>query len=251
MVASEVSALDLDARRAIGNVWLARAQGESATAETFQLISEGLAALHSEPEIITLANEAIEDELRHAERCWELACIYADRELAKLPPLTLNFPTYAGASEELRHTLHVVAQCCLNETTASAFLERSLQLAASAQVRSTLRELLGDEVRHARIGWAHLASPRLSTATRQAVAQWLPQLIATNLRMWRRRPAVVVEPVYPEHGVLAGATIDEVVEVALDQLILPGLRHVGIMVTRADCAHHLPADDGQKPRQQQ
>jgi hypothetical protein len=43
---------------------------------------------------------------------------------------------------------------------------------------------------------------------------------------------VVIEADYAAHGVLAWPVIDDTVEIALDQLILPGMEHVGIKVNR-------------------
>jgi len=226
------TALDDDGRRVVAFVWSQRAIGERSTAETFRVVAAGLAALDAERELVALAERAIDDELRHAERCWRLACLYAERELPEPEALPLELPPYDGASEALRHSLHVVGQCCLNETTASAFLERVLQEATAPPVRETLRALLSDEVDHARIGWAHLASPRLSAETRQAIASWLPQLFAINARMWGRRPAIAITPALAAHGVPSWPTVDEVVATALDELIIPGFRHVGIEVVR-------------------
>ena len=228
-------------RAVVAEVWLGRARGERGSAETFRLIAAGLAALEAEPELVALARRAIHDELRHAERCWQLACSYAGRELPQPAVPALDLPTYDGASEALRHTLHVCAQCCLNETTAGVFLERCMRETTAAPARALVRELLADEVEHARLGWAHLASPRLSTGTRQALASWLPQMIATNRRMWGRRPPIAIAPEHAAHGVPSWETIEEVVATALDELIVPGLAHVGIAVTSrtADRAQRL------------
>jgi hypothetical protein len=225
--------LDAERRRVVAEVWRGRADSERSTAETFRIVANGLAALDAESDLIALARRAVDDEMRHAKRCWQLACLYADRELPVPRPHALVLPSYEGATEELRHTLHVVGQCCLNETTASAFLERSLQLVRAEPVRTVLRELLRDEIDHARIGWAHLASPLLSTATRQAIAPWLPQMIATNSRTWCRQLDILLDDVHAEHGVPTWSTIAEVTATALDELILPGLRHVGLDVTSA------------------
>jgi hypothetical protein len=157
-----------------------------------------------------------------------MACRYAGRELAQPRAMTLDLPRYEGASEPLRHTLHVVGQCCLNETTASAFLERCLHFATDEMARATLRELLSDEVDHARLGWAHLASPRITRELRQEIARRLPQMMASNLRTWRSRPDVPTAPIHAAHGLLSWATVDEAVTAAIEDLIIPGLRHVGI-----------------------
>lgn len=195
-----------------------------------------MVALGAEAELIALARRAVDDELRHADRCWQLACVYAGRLLPAAEPRPGQLPRYDGASEELRASLLVVAQCCLNETTASAFLERCLHATTAPLVRATFRELLSDEVDHARLGWAHLASPRLSSETRAQIAAWLPSLVAANLRAWHARPDVPTAPVYAVHGVLPLATTNAAVDAAVDDLILPGLRHVGIEVATSSWA---------------
>jgi rubrerythrin len=223
--------MDAADREVVALVWHGRANGERATAETFRIVADGLAALGAEPELTAMARRAVDDELRHAELCWRLAEYYAARTLPAPRVVALDLPTYDGASDELRHTLHVTAQCCLNETTASAFLERCLRDATDKAARALLRELLSDEVEHARLGWAHLASPRLSTETRQAVASWLPRMAATNARMWGRRPAIAITAAHAAFGVPAWETVDEVVAAAFEELIVPGFRHVGIAIT--------------------
>jgi hypothetical protein len=224
--------MDAADRAIVAHVWHGRADGERSTAETFRLVANGLAALDAEPELVALARRAVDDELRHAELCRHLAEYYAGRTLPEPRILDLELPTYDGAGDELRHTLHVAAQCCLNETTASAFLERCLRDTTDAPARALLRELLSDEVDHARLGWAHLASPRLPTETRQAVASWLPRMIATNARMWGRRPAIAITPAHAAYGVPTWETVDDVVADAFDELIVPGFAHVGIALTR-------------------
>jgi rubrerythrin len=225
---AELTDLSDAEREVIAGIWIGRAGGERSASETFRIVADGLTALDAEVELIALARRAIDDEIRHAERCWQVACRYADRDLPQPPPRPFELPRYESASAELRCSLHVVAQCCLNETTASAFLERCLAFTTAELARATFRELLSDEVDHARIGWAHLASSRTSPATRAAIASWLPSMIATNLRAWRARPQVPTEPQYARHGVLPWATVDQAVTAAVDDLILPGLRHVGI-----------------------
>jgi hypothetical protein len=225
---AELAALDAEQRQVIAEIWLGRAAGERGSTETFRVVAASLAALDAEPALIALARRAVDDELRHAARCLELACRYAGRALVEPGPPRPELPRYDAAPGAVRHALHVVGQCCLNETTASAFLERCLLHATSAPVRATFRALLADEVDHARLGWAYLASPRLSPDLRAAIAAYLPSLIATNLRSWRARPTVPADPIFATHGVLPWATVDEAVLAARDELILPGLRHVGI-----------------------
>jgi hypothetical protein len=54
----------------------------------------------------------------------------------------------------------MVSVCCVAETMNAALLTRCLEIAKDEEIRVTLRELLKDEVRHARVGWAHIAAER-------------------------------------------------------------------------------------------
>ncbi len=214
-------------RELIASVWLGRAAAEAGAAQTFRVVADCLRTLDAEPELVALARRAVGDELRHAELCWEVARHYGG-DLAQPAPTARELPHYDGASEELICSLHVVGQCCLNETTAGAFLERCLQHTTAELPRKTFLLLLSDEVDHARLGWAHLASPRLSTETRAAIAAWLPSMIARNLRVWRARPDTPPDPVYAQHGALPRDTVVQAVTAAVDELLIPGLAHVGI-----------------------
>ena len=115
--------------------------------------------------------------------CRVVASRFAGRELAEPARLILDVPKHEGASPALRQSLHVFGQCALNETTASAFLETCLAESKVPLAHVALRELLSDEIDHARIGWAHLAS--LDAPSRAAVTPWLMPMMAANLSMWR------------------------------------------------------------------
>jgi hypothetical protein len=118
----------------------------------------------------------------------------------------------------------------LNETFASAVLESSLAAAKGALAKAALRELLSDEVDHARIGWAHLA--RLSEGERARVQPFLAQLLRANLRMWREAERPYGEqPAIAEHGGMNRALLEPALMQALSTLIVPGLQHVGFVTT--------------------
>jgi hypothetical protein len=137
-------------------------------------------------------------------------------------------PRHAGASPELRDTLHVVGQCLLNETTASAFLETCYGHAEGPLAKAALRELLSDEIDHGRIGWAHLAA--VDEATRAAVGRWILPMAFLNLRIWKKET-----PVDPSHtpamtgqGAPPSSIIHEALVDALRSLIVPGLEALKI-----------------------
>lgn len=223
-----IDALPAAARRKLAGIWLSRAAMERRVADSFGVISAALRRRGAPEPLIELAERAIDDEYRHAELSRKVASRFAGRELASPPLLELEVPAHAGASEELRDTLHVVGQCILNETTAGAFLETCKQHATGELARHALRELLSDEIDHGRIGWAYLAST--SAETRRQVGAWMLPMAYLNLRLWKEESPI--DPEQPAelaaHGAPPGELIHEALVDALKTLIVPGLRELEV-----------------------
>lgn len=240
-----IDSLDPADRRALAQVWAGRAEGEARTAATFRWIHSLLLADGAAPALCALAERAVQDERRHAELCAAVASVYAGHVVP--PPAVPSQPTlpvYSQAPESLLPALHVVGQCCLNETTAVAFLKTCLAHARSPFVRPVLRALLADEIDHARLGWSYLAAPA-AEATRKAIAPWLLPMLQTNLRVWRDRPKLPLRPALAEHGCPPAEAIDQVVVAATRELVVPGLAHVGVD-TREAAAWAAGLDAGEQ-----
>jgi hypothetical protein len=201
---------------------------ERRVADSFEVIQGALTRRHSSPEVIHLAERAIDDEYRHAELSRFVASQFAGRDLEPPGRLVLEVPKHQGAAPSVRDALFIVGQCVLNETTASAFLEACLQWARGALARWALRELLSDEIDHGRIGWAFLAS--LSAADRAELNRWLLPMAFINLRQWRRETPH--DPEYDSalalHGAPPASVIHSAVLGALEQMIVPGFERLGM-----------------------
>src|SRR5215472_7573582 len=153
-----IDALDGELRERLGRQWASRATAELRVAAIFSVVSRGLFETGADPAVIHIAARAVSDEVRHADICRRLAVRYLGRDVAWPPPGRAAMPELAKAPKELRPTLHTVAMGCVNETIASAWLDESLRPATSPLARAALRELIADDIHHARLGWAHLAS---------------------------------------------------------------------------------------------
>lgn len=219
-------------RRELTAVWIGRAATERRVADAFAEIRDALTELHAEPSLIALAARSIDDEYRHAELSRVVASRFAGEELDAPPLLPLEVPEHPGASPELRRTLHVVGQCSLNETTASAFLETCLAHAKAPLATAAVRELLSDEVDHARIGWSFLSTVR--PALRAEIAPWLLPMTRGNLRIWRTRtsPSEASPDVLAAHGAPPIDVIDEALVGAVRDLVIPGFDALGIDTRR-------------------
>lgn len=224
---AELERLSDAQRRELVDVWLGRAASERRVSDAFVVIRHALLELRSPAALVELATRAVDDELRHAELSRLVASRCAGRELDAPAPLQLIVPEHPGAPPELVNTLHVLGHCVLNETFASAFLEASLSRTRTPLARAALRELLSDEIDHARIGWAHLA--QLPAAARRELAPWLPSLLEANLAMWRTTPRPYpVDPALHRHGAPPAELVEEALHGAVERLVLPGLELLGV-----------------------
>jgi hypothetical protein len=222
-----IDALTDDERGRLAEVWMGRAATERRVADAFTVIRDALHALGEDGDAVRLAERAIDDEHRHAEICRFVASRFQGTELPPPALLPLVVPRLEGASPELRHTLHVVGQCSLNETTASAFLEACTIGARGPLAQAALRELLSDEIDHARIGWMHLAG--VSEEVRAKVGRTLLPMARANLRMWRQSPRpYVASDTYTAHGAPPPDVIEEALVGSIRDLIVPGFALLGI-----------------------
>jgi hypothetical protein len=226
-----IARLSIAERRVAAATWHGRAESELRAAGSFAHVAVTLGAVGAAPDLIALAHRAISDELRHATLCHQVATAFAGRALPPPRRLPATVPRHADASPGLRRILHVVGMCCLNETTGSAFLETCRAGARAPLASRALHELLADEIDHARIGWALISAA--DAETRDALARWLPHLLAANLAAWRRRPRRAITAALVEHGCPHWDTVDDAVVAAIDDLLLPGFALLGVDIAPA------------------
>lgn len=213
-------------KQKVGAIWQERAQSELNAASGFAIVLGELFELGAPNAVLDLASQAVNDEIRHAELCRGLAERYLGRPVP--PPVTkpVRMPRHGGADPRLVKHLHVVGLCCINETLAAGFLEVCLETTDEPDVRPLAKQHLADEVQHARVGWAHLAS--LDDPTRRAIGRFVPRLVKANVSRWARRLQILPRDGIPGHGVptraRAMASIDETVR----EVVLPGFTAVGV-----------------------
>jgi hypothetical protein len=220
-----VEALTTDERRVLAERWASRATNELRTSTTFSELRRGLVLLGAPDELVGRAERAVEDEARHAAICRHVASRYAGSAIGETPVEPTAPPRFAGASEREARILHAVLHACLNEGFAVAYLSACLTAATAPRARAAVRELMRDEVQHARLGWAFLAW--LSPTDRVLVERALPALVSHAESLWLDAtgyPATLP----PGHGCLSLAELRTLVARAHDELIVPGFAHVGI-----------------------
>jgi hypothetical protein len=236
-----IGLLDPMQRTLVADYWNARAQAELNVGRAFSDLLAGIRATAGAPLVLDLLEVSIQNELDHADLCRRLASRYAGKE-APVPvmPASVAFPRLTSAPVELRPTLHAIGLCCINESIATIWLGRCLAYASAPLVRAATRIHVADEVSHARAGWAHLASLRISKIGKKQLAKWVLPLLRANLAQWLEA-GLTLE--VPAHGLPPQSVHRELVLSVVRDVVLPGFAHVGLDVPEAVAwARELPAD---------
>jgi hypothetical protein len=222
-----IPTLTASARRAAAQAWAWRAASEKTAAIVFERIAEGLARDGATVEVLALASAAVDEERAHADLAHAVACRYAGAALPAPQVRTLDMPRFGAADARTCRLLFLVLHSCINETVAAAYLRACLQEARAPSARAAVRLLLADEMNHARIGWAHLASPHVGPADRAHVHAALPVLLRLARAAWR---APIPDTVGLEagHGCLTEASSLATVTEALERIVLPGFEGLGL-----------------------
>lgn len=212
-------------------LWQTRADSERSVGSVFTQLVEDLSATGAHAEVIALARRAMDDESRHARICAELAAAYRGDEVREVAPRSVRLPDY-GEPRRMRAALHAVNLCCIGETIATAFVEACF---ADCDEWPELREVhgrhLADEIHHARVGWAHVAS--LADSERSRIASRLVELLDAQVRTWESRISTLPEHGIHGHGYPPRAALIDVVHVAVRDLVLPGFDYVAVDTTAA------------------
>lgn len=209
-------------RALLHGYWIDRARGELTTALTFEYMLDDLSLEGVPGELLALARTAIADEHRHVDWCLRWARLVdaerpAEPELSGTRPLEL-----AGASAHDNRLLRTVFGCCFSETVAIHVLRRSHELITLPSVRRLNHEHMKEEVGHARLGWALVAWPGLSSRDRSMLAAYAPEMLRLVRTVWlsKHRPP---DSRLHELGYLSSAIVGPACDEAIDDVVLPGL----------------------------
>ena len=230
-----LDALSSPSRRQLAALWRSRAHNELVTSSVFASLHRDLMAFGADLGVLEISAQAVSDEVRHAVLCAEVAARY-DGGTASLNAVEpAEPPIFSVCSGRVARALFAALHSAVNETLGTAYLGACLEEAKATLIAKTaLREILSDEVRHARIGWAVLASNQLSSADRASIANVMPVLLDVCVSTW----LADIERDYPDdllqgHGCLRHEHLSSVIDDALHNVIVPGLDHVRIDSTPA------------------
>jgi hypothetical protein len=219
-------------RKAVAASWRGRAKNELTTSTVFANLTRALVGFEAPHAIVRHAAAAVADEVRHAEICMHVARAYSP-ECPPPEPSPVAEPARFQGDPRLGTLLFAVMQSCVNEGVATVYLQRCLDEAEHTLARAAVRDILEDEIDHARFGWSLLASPLMRPAWRADLAEALPTLLALVADAWIALQAEDPLWVPKGHGAISAPALATAVKDALEELIVPGFARVGIDVARA------------------
>ncbi len=190
-------------------VWSHRGWSERSAACHYARLAEAARTCALAPFADELAR-ARDDELRHAELC-ERTC----RELGGVPSVAPPDDAPLVGNGERDMLLDIAVTCCLGETLNVVLLHDELH--THLELDAVTRELLRDEVRHARLGWDVLAAARS-----RGCLDWLAGPLAAALAEAFARDAGAQAALEPGRRTALR-------DVAVAEVIEPGLRRLGIV----------------------
>jgi hypothetical protein len=205
-------------------VWRIRERTEREAAALFARLASDLAESGGPEPLAALAARCADDERVHAEHCRAiiaelapgLGMLDADERIALGP---------RDASAARRALYASVALGCVTESLSTALLLELRPRAELPVVRRALDVILEDEVRHSRLGWAHLALAA-SRGDVGWIAPFVPAMIDAALDA-ERPVSGPGEGGLARYGILDREDAARICRATIESTIRPGLARFG------------------------
>jgi hypothetical protein len=146
--------VDASLRRELARAWTEQALMEHASIAAFARFSLQLLSLGAPADLVQRSGEAMQDEIRHARACFELARHYSDADVG---PGSLPIDGALSAFDLGSVVLGTIAEGCIGETLAALEAAEALAHCEDPAVRAVLEQITVEESRHAELAWQFVA----------------------------------------------------------------------------------------------
>ncbi|NUO51401.1 MAG: ferritin-like domain-containing protein [Polyangiaceae bacterium] len=213
------AALDPSVREALADVWARDGLTEHASVASFAQLTLELLALGAPAELVRGAQEAMADEIRHAERAFALASGYAGRAIGPGP---LDTHGIGRAPVLADFAARAAAEGCIAETVASLQLHAAAAAAVDNELANELRLTAEEESTHALLAYRIVA---------WAIAKGGDEVRAAVHSVFERAADHIGFGPFPDealdlrdHGVLSRSERHDLAVQALREVIVPAGR---------------------------
>jgi hypothetical protein len=139
---------------ALARAWAEQARMEHASVAAFARFTLQLLGLGAPAELVAGAARAMQDEIRHARACFELARRYSDRDVG---PAALELDNALGDSDLCSVVLGTLREGCIGETIAAIEAREALLHCEDPDTCALLRQIAAEEAQHAELAWRFVA----------------------------------------------------------------------------------------------
>jgi len=215
--------------------WPMRAAQELRSAQIFRALARAARVAGMVEPWPSRFKSAVRDEVRHARLCANVGA-----RLDAAAPEYDDRPVRARLAGLLNPIMRAAAlllvEVAVGETISMYLFRAGRRSAVEPLTRAALSSIVGDEVRHQRLGWTGLAAlwpllpPLLRAALQREAAVGLAsceqQIALPAIRCLERRDPF--DPAYAALGVLNPETRVEAFYFAVERFVLPRLTRVGV-----------------------
>ncbi|MBK6683887.1 MAG: ferritin-like domain-containing protein [Deltaproteobacteria bacterium] len=218
--------------------WRGRMENEHASSLVFAgLLGQAVEAGASARDQADLAQMILEEQ-HHARRCAAMLKALGGEPVGRLPPVR-PLPRHEDTTRRLAYFRNLLSVCCLSETVAVALIDAERLALEGAVPGQVLKEILADEVGHARFGWRTLEAAGLTAEELADLDRYLqtalPHLVAHELA--HLSPLPVPTEALAEAGVCDGALARDVFWSTVEEVIVPSLKKLGLSANRNVSRH--------------
>jgi hypothetical protein len=208
-------------RAELARSWTLQGLMEHASVAAFARFTLQLMSLGAPASLVQRSGEAMQDEIRHARSCFELARDYAADDVGPGP---LQLDGALEGSDLSSIVLNTILEGCIGETVAAYEAAEARAHCEEPRARALLERIAAEESQHAELAWQFVAwalanGPReLGPQVRDAFAAAL-----AGARANRPRPSAFERELL-RHGVVGSELRQSLRERVLEQVVAPCAR---------------------------
>ncbi|NVB43276.1 ferritin-like domain-containing protein [Pseudenhygromyxa sp. WMMC2535] len=144
-------------RARLGELWVEDGRMEHAAIAAFMRATLELMAMAAPSELLAEIQQAAQDEVEHAQRCFGLAARFSGepREPGALPALEprVGAAPEGSSADWVRLVVDTFVEGCVGETIAALVARRAMRHCEDPATSYTLEQVVDDEGRHAGLAW--------------------------------------------------------------------------------------------------
>jgi hypothetical protein len=215
---ADCSGLTDDLRATLAERWARDAALEHASVASFARFALDLLTVGAPADLVRGAQQAMRDEIDHAERCYALAARYGG---APIGPGELPIKDVSLGGGLLEVARRALVEGCIGETIAALTAQRTREHTRDEQAVRTLEMIARDEATHAELAFRFVAWAAREPAVREGLRRALPAALWQASTGAACAPALAFDARLGEHGQPSAALRVLAAREALEQVITP------------------------------